>query len=1617
MTYSAPLSAQVGNEWIDFDQQYWKIPVSKQGIYRLGHDDLIDAGVPSSVEAAELKLYHRGVEQAIFVSDGADGLLDPGDFIEFFGRGNDGVSDSSLYPSPDAQPHQYYNLFSDTTCYFLTLGSGAGKRMAVADPGDAGLPASTHYWDEKLLVLHESYSAGRNYGDILLSAFDTGEGWMGHQIIQNQTADYVLPDITQSFQAAGVPTLEVLLVGRGPMTHSVEVRANGRLLSTAGFGGFDAYHFQQDLQWTDIVDNALNVSVTVAGSPDRVSVGYVRVRYPRTWDMELRNEATFYPAETTGTIRAEIQNAPAGTRLYDVTDPASVVRLTAEQTTSLVATIPVNGQRTLYASSVVLEPEIAAVTFRRLNPSGQNFVIITHPDVRRPSMGYTDPVKAYAEYRSFPAGGGFDTLIVNIDQLYDQFNYGEQSPLAIFRFMRFLAAGTLPDYLFLVGKGLDVNYGFHRQPEAFDLHKNLVPSAGYPGSDHLYSAGLSGIADAPAVATGRLSASTSQDVASYLNKVKEFEAFGFDALWKKNILHLSGGIFEGEPELFRTYLADFATVAEADHLGAKVTAIAKQSTEIGVINVADQVNSGVNLITFFGHSAATTTDFDIGNVTDPTMGYHNEGRYPLLFMNGCSSGSVFLNASIFGENWVNAPDRGAIGVIAHSALGFVSRLRDYAGLFYNHGIGDPEFVNSSIGEIQKNIGTLYLNENGHSAGSVTQVQQMVLLGDPAVRLFAADKPDYHVEKDFVSITSFNGEAITARADSFRINVVVKNFGITSAQPFRVEVARELSDQSVHLYDSVYSAVRYADTLSLIIPRVDNSYGNNRFTVRVDADNTTDELHEDNNEATVEFFVPLSGTRNLYPDNYAIVAESQINLTFQHTDPLAPDSEYEVELDTTDTFDSPILQQFTLAGGTLVSQQVELPGGDTLALYWRTKLVDPAGEDSIVWDTNTFTYIANGADGWAQVHFPQFSDNDLEGLVGDPVLRTHRYHEVKTSIDVRTFGADLGYPPDSTRFRINGAEYNIYTDFGCRNNTLNLIAFNKETTHAYPGIYLTWQDINLKYGGRRLICGREPYVINSFRADELAMGNDGDVIRYIDNIPAGDSVLLFNLGDAGFSQWPAPAVAKMGEIGISAAQVAALADGQAIIILARKGAPAGSARVLTSPSSPVSLKGTITGRESSGSMTSVIVGPATSWKRFYADYDLADANDVVRFHIDGLTPEGNEPVRLLSDITGDTDLTSIDAQQYPRLRLHFESSDEALLTAPHLSHWLVTFDPVAEGVLLYEGDLAPQSLSEGESWKGEYLFVNVGRRAFADSVRVDYEIVNPTTFAVTQRQMKIRGPAAGDTTQFPVSFNTIGHEGVNNLRVFANPGILAERDYNNNVIVLNNHLTVLPDRVSPVLDVTIDGRHIINGDYVSPSPEVRVLVWDNNPYFLKSDTTGVALFWSAPCGDGPCPFERINFSREEVSWSAETADREFSVTFKPDALAEGEHTLRVEAADANGNASGEAPYEITFRVQHETEVFLSRAYPNPSANIVKFDLVVAGEALPSSLNLRIIDRAGNVVVEQPMEVEGLRVGTNVIRWDGGDAAGRALPGGIYFYEIATSVGGRFYSDRGRIVLIR
>lgn len=1617
-----------GNEWINFSQKYYKISTAEDGIYRISYDELVAVGFPvSAVNPRNVQIFHRGKEQSIYLEGENDEQFDPGDYIDFYGKRNDGTLDEELYITKEAQPHKYYNFYSDTTAYFLTWrNTGDGKRMvSFNEDNSANLPAEAYHLSEIVDLQTNKYSIGLHYpvgvpsAETYLSVFDHGEGWTGNAIRQGKFGDVLFTGMINTFAAGAKPYFEILITGGNNRSHNIMLEVgpdenNLRLIKEISFN----YHYDtlisDSLEWTDISGGNFlcRVSVVDNGVADRVSISYTRLVVPTSWDQELLEQKKYYVKPTNASRSyLEIQNVLAGAKLLDISDKENILDIGYNFVGSGInAVIPngAKGGKLLLSTKRLQILKIERVSMRNINPTKSDFLIVSHKSLRKPTANYSDVPEAYAAYRASTIGGGFDTLLVNIDQLYNMFSYGEYTSLALYRFCRFMAENGSPKYLFIMGKGLTGLYlNQERKGNLNVTSRDLIPTSGFPGNDVLFTSGLNGTTYEAGFPAGRVSAETPGILEAYFDKVKEIEETPFNNLWRKEFVHLSGGKGTFQQELFKDFVNGFKSIAEGELVGGNVVTISKKTngaTEL--INIAEHVNAGKMLVTFFGHSGAAGSDIDIGYVSNESMGYRNIGKYPMMIVNGCNAGDMYNPGFGFGEDWIGTPNRGAVGFVAHTSAGLTSRLKRYTDLFYEIAFTDSLFIKRGIGDILKEVGTIYLQKYSNSEMDISQVQQMALQGDPSVAIFGATKPDYEIISDNVFTQSIDGEPINAFTEVFNLGLIVRNFGSTQRDSIKISINRKLSNgQEFPLDTMMYKTVLYKDTVYVEIKSAGiPGFGINLFSIHLDPLNEIEELSKTNNQTTFEYFIPLGGTRNIFPGNFSIVNKKDITLSSQSLDLLMDNRTYIMELDTTFKFNSPYKKQMSVSGRSIAKWAVNLfenlPEQDTIVFYWRSKFSDPRPEELDVWNSTSFSYIKN-ATGWTMVHFEQFYGNETNGIVLNEDSRKWEFEKFETKIKVRTFGkSHPDFDFENVELTINNTEY-IFPTRLCTDNSINMLAFDKSTTIPYLVL-------GSSFILDRKSCGRVPQLINNMLKNEIE--SKLMMEEYIDEMGDGDYVVLFSIGNTTFQSWPASTLAKLEEIGIKSSDIQQLSDGEPVIIVGKKGTSSGTATIVTADySNPtpaveqeILLDHIIEGQSVSGVIRSPKIGPSAKWDSFHQETKILEIpiTDEYYFNIFGIDNDNKEILLFDHVQSSDIDLQGISVSAYPFLRLEWHVSDEENLTPAQLKNWFITYDGVPEGILSYkEGQqISGIEKSEGETHNAIFAFENVSNLAFTDSIAIEYNLFNQANRKSFIDTILVKPLNVDESVEFSLSIETLGKPGKNDFSVFANPYLQMEMSFNNNFINLPGFLNVNQDNSNPILEVTVDGEFIMDGDIVAPSPMI-VLRMKDEGILLKEDTLGVNLYLNEKCQS--CTPVRITFSSPNVIWTPATEENDFRVEFKPDDLPDGIYTLKAEAADASGNPSGSEPYAVNFEIINESQITNFFPYPNPFSSRTQFVFTLTGGEIPDEIIIQIMTVNGTVVREITQdEIGPIKIGNNKTEyaWDGHDEYGDQLANGVYLYKV-------------------
>ncbi len=1633
--------------WINYDNTYYRIPTVEDGIHRITFTTLSASGINTNgLDPRDIRLYHRGEEVAVFIQGENDGRFDQGDFLEFYGKRNDATLDAKFFKDPSHVGNTMYNTHNDSTAYFFTVTPGIrGKRMVSRQSANSSAEKANFYHTERVEIYADQYNLGPTYfPGSRLAEFEQGQGWVSAPIVKGSPRNITFSGLGR-IPANVNATLKLGLTGRSQTPHQTLVRVGANSTSLRDVGTFEynnleAIHPEIMLQATDFnTDGSIAIQIVSNGAanPDNTSLAYIKLVYPKLIEnKDVSSEIMIFDSGEKTLELSDITADYIAHEISDVNNPVKVPITKAGNQISFAA-----GQVGM-ASKIILENALnikdvnvmRPVRFRNLLAQAADYIIISNRALRRPSASYGDPVTAYAAHRASSTGGGYDTLVVNIDELYDQFSFGEKTPLAIYEFLRAYYPVHKPDFLFLIGRSTGifstareggVNYFYRKRPSAFQF-QDMIPPAGYPYADNTFSIGLDPLNPfVSVVPIGRIPARTPEQVANYLEKAKEKDALGVSEPWQKEIIHLSGGVTAFELDRYFNFLNGFKNIAEGPYLGGNVTTYRKRSNStVELIDISGDVNRGVGLITFFGHGAPTVIDIEIGFASDPTLGYNNQGKYPMLLLNGCDAGNAFGNAFTFGEDWVLTPNKGSTNFMAHANIGVDIYLRRYSESFYAKAFSDSSMIHQPIGTIRKETEKLFYLRYGTTEVNRAHAEQLVMLGDPAIRLFPANRPDYSLNVEEVTLGSFDNEPFNALADSLQLSVVVRNLGRVDFDSIDFRVSRRLPDGTNLTYPSRNLApISRKDTVIFTIPNTGiAAFGDNLFTIEVNRSRDVEELTYANNSITTSKFIPLSGTLNLLPYNFGIVNQRNVELITQIPGKSIEERTLIVQLDTAADFTSARRREKRVTTANISRWDIDLfetiAPKDSMTFYWRSRFLNPRQGESNEWVNSSFSFIQQGPEGWTQREMPQLEVNNLNNLEIDRTKKEWKYQDTKLSFGVFTFGTQAdSLTFRNTQFYLEGVPQIIDNVLNansrlCPNGSLGLVAFEQRSLTPYLVIPIPGFDI---LDGRS--CGRVPQVIQSIRNAWLADPNQSILIDYIDGLAEGDYVTIFSVGNVNYEQWQEFVFEKLKEVGANEALLRNLKNGEPYILHGRKGMAPGEAieivarkNIEVEPNQQIiEFESDVTGYFTSGSIITPRIGPSSEWKRFFNEVKARDWIDeeLPVFDVIGIRDNGEETVLFTNVRDTEIDLASISTEQFPYLRLRYSMNDE-LSTAPaQLNKWQVNYTGVPEGVLIFKGKESKKNLQEGENTTLKFEFINISKYNYLDSILVQYAFNNISKRKIERFDMKIPAIKAGDSFEFAIDFESAGRAGSVGVEVFANPRIIMEQTFRNNLIDLVDYFNVIPDNTNAILDVSFDGTYIMDGDIVSPNVLINTMLKNERTLLLKRDTVGIELFLKKQC-EG-CQFERVNFSNPKVGWSPASENSSFRIEMLPGPLEDGFYTFRVVTEELGVDK----PYEVSFEVVNESTITNFYPYPNPFSTSTRFVFTVTGVEVPDQIKIQIMTVTGRVVREILQDELGpIRLGNNIsdFAWDGRDEFGDQLANGVYIYRVLVRKDGQFVEPR-------
>lgn len=1590
--YGLSQSFDYGNDWYKADpsRTYIKLTVTEDGIYRVTLQDLSNAGFDlSGVNADFLRVYYRGSEIPIYVSKSGSSL----GYFEFYGEHNDGAVDSIMYRDPvtglhkpNLQPDDNFSIFTAESAYFLTWGnlpSGA-RYFSNFDPTYSLYSPEQYIRYESRLdyepesVKSEYIRGGGGQFDsfyTLNSDYVTGEGYMSNESFAFSDPVTVTVPTPNPANTGNPHKINARVFGRSNSPHFLRLSLDGDLGNpvvdtTVNVSSVYVRTYSRD--YSKVITDNTDLTFEALRSPvDNNNICWASIEYDRLTQFDGDSSAWIqeFGKGSKAYFRMDNVDGQDSVWIYDFKNQFRNIGL-MDQGSGRVIVQNFPGERDLFFTTdkAIRTPEIAAAKLGQLHDpaGGAEFVIIAHRDL-------SASAEAYGFYRDTATVTPLSVRVVYTDEIYDEYGYGSITPWAIKRFCKDALDNWTekPRYFLLWGKG------YNRTRKATNI--TFVPTYGYPATDYEFVSHFNQNSTQikPEAAIGRVNLFDNDSGFDYLAKVNEHEHTPWQS-WMKEGVFLGGGGTEGEQNAISGAFNYMIDVFGDNPFGGEAHYFQKRSSSVlldpTTASYHDQISGGLSVIHFFGHSTSNIQDISIREAPE----YNNISRYPLMVAMGCYGGDFTVGGPSFGERWLVAKQRGCIGYLANSSAGYLNPLRDYSRILY------PKIYNSMLG---MPIGDILRSSLTTYTDSLIGIQyrnhgrQLNLQGDPAVVIYFPEKVDLEIEESGVYFTPEN---FTAQDDSFKINVIVENLGLVTEDSFRMTIRQRLPNGNYFYHpDNDYPMVRYKDTLTVTLnnPVGNQLTGQNFFEVFVDAKGAIDEYREDNNRVTINRVVPGNIPAILSPLEFAIVGESQVSLQasafFMTRD---ENVGYVFEIDTTDFFNSPLKASSGVLQGTATFASWDVPFTllDSAVYFWRVRLSDVSPK---VWGLSSFKYIANRT-GWAQAKLPQFEKNESQSVSIDKIQRQWTFNNFGVEYEAFTRANQTFV------YSINGS---LEADLALNNVNGNGVAWVIIDQ-------FTLQPTFVQQNFGRVGFAESP---NNLYQLKDAIGN----------MKQGDYIIVSSHFNPRVQLWPDDVFTSLATIGASE-NIKLLQDGDPFIMFGRKGYP-NSATEVYAPNSDDKLiiNNVLLANFAEGAVTSPRIGPALEWDEMFWGWETVDPlpEEDAQVSIYAVRSDGVDSLFLQNLSVGTFDLSGLDAKRFPYLRLQAQVTDSARRTPPQLDNWHVVYTQAGDAVV---DPLTNFTFQSDTLYEGQDIFLHMAAKNISNvsldsmDVLISLERSDRSRLILDTLRIAPLVPNA-PSIEFEYGFNSLNKDldGNTLLIVQLNPEEdQPEQHFFNNLYVQPFYVFV--DRLNPIMDVTFDGKHIIDGDYVSPRPEIVIEVNDENPFIAVEDSNAFELYFKRGT-TAATSFERIFISDNRVEHiPAQMPDNKARLYFYPGKnfkLPDGEYTIRVQGRDQKGNASGagENFYEITFRVENQQSITQVLNYPNPFSSSTRFVYTITGSEMPEVFQIHIYTITGKQIkVVDLMELGEAGVGRHVTNyaWDGTDEYGQQLANGVYLYRV-------------------
>ncbi len=760
--------------WIIPNQTYLKMYVSSDGVYRIDKSDFVNAGISvSSIDPRTVKVYFKGSQVPIYFFGEDNGVFDDSDYFDFYGTRNYGGLTNS-YNTNNAVVYttdEYFNLYSDTSSYFVSWGGAFGLRYSNYSNSSSSLYLNDFYYEKMHFEQDFIYSLGQSvssqdYGNYSNDKY-LGEGWYWRAM---QTSNF----IDQTFNINSLPVtpqqcrLKVFAYPGNQNTsitneHRLVPRLNSTLLDTMyrdNYNRFDTTVYFSSSLLVNGNDTIRFLNRPATGFAGIINFDMFELYYPRQFVFD-NNEISFNSdvSDTSAKI-FKIKGFLSSNQLsiFDTKNGIRILNFTYANDT-LIFVGKGNGNYQIKNKIITKKP--VRIKQRQVpnlvtSSAGVDYLIVYN-------KLFEGPAEQLRQYRN--TKDGYRSLKAEIEDIYDIFNFGMEDPVAVRRFVKNVYdTWTLPKikFLCLFGRGsLDPKKNFGASSV---YYQNYVPIYGNPTTDGYFANfNFGAFTYTHQISVGRLPAFTNQEAQDMVNKIVAYENQQL-SIWIKQPLFITGGYNRSDQLQF---------MAQSDYfINSHIIPPPSSSTpnkiyindSNGLLNynysdsIKVSIDRGAFFVNFIAHSGNGYWDYVF---EDPVV-LSNGSKNPLIFSMTCFTGKMAEpNNRGYGEKYVYYLNKGSIGFISTTGWSFSN-----TGNIFN-----DYLIKGLNGDTLRRIGDILsyasnrLSPDSSSFAVRNTSNCYNLIGDPAVKLLLPKYPEFEITDDdyYLSNTSptlvLNAEAL------------------------------------------------------------------------------------------------------------------------------------------------------------------------------------------------------------------------------------------------------------------------------------------------------------------------------------------------------------------------------------------------------------------------------------------------------------------------------------------------------------------------------------------------------------------------------------------------------------------------------------------------------------------------------------------------------------------------------------------------------------------------------------------------------------------------------------------------------------------------------------------